>query len=103
MCLAKPEILNVGHTLLSHGQFLKHAATWSHLQIPMFNGQACSLGVSEWGSQAENPQARQRCSSWANWDAGEGGSMNVVFLYQGSKRTTEEKIAKALDTSPGRS
>ena len=29
--------------------------------------------------------------------------MNVVFLYQGSKRTTEEKIAKALDTSPGRS
>ena len=33
MCLAKPEILNVGHTLLSHGQFFKNAATWSHLQL----------------------------------------------------------------------
>ena len=48
----------------------------------VFNGQASSLGVSEWGSQAENPQARQRCSSWANWGAGEGGSMNVVFCIK---------------------
>ena len=57
-----------------------------------FNGQACSLGISEWGGQVENPQAKQRCSSWANWGVGGGGSLSGVSLCQGSKRTSEEKV-----------
>lgn len=44
------------------------------------------------GNLVENTQARQRQSSWANWDMEEDGGMRGWVLCQGNKWNNRENV-----------